>query len=156
MTFPTADHVACAIVAAARLTGEDPEACAYGRAMLRCRMIAFELLRADFPDVQPARLAPLVGVPRHPPKVAQNYNSRPRSIKLAAEVSLARDAYRDLLGRLLPAATPAGSSSREPEPRRPALEGAAFLPPLLDGKAPLRDMLAQALANTPGAVKVER
>lgn len=59
--FPTADEVATAIVAAARLTGEDPVACIAGAPALRCRAFAFEALRSVFPEARVAGLGRCVG-----------------------------------------------------------------------------------------------
>lgn len=59
--FPNAGEVATAIVAAARLTGEDPVACIAGAPALRCRAIAFEALRLVFPDARVAGLGRCVG-----------------------------------------------------------------------------------------------
>lgn len=59
--FPTADQVATAIVAAARLTGEDPVGCIAGAPAMRCRAIAFEALRLVFPEARVPGLGRCVG-----------------------------------------------------------------------------------------------
>lgn len=59
--FPSAHHVALAIVAASRLTGEHAIACAAGAPGLRCRPIAFEALRAIWPEARTNGLGRCVG-----------------------------------------------------------------------------------------------
>lgn len=51
-TFPTADQIARAIVAAAALTGEDPIECAEGTFGMRCRGVAAEALRRKLPKAR--------------------------------------------------------------------------------------------------------
>lgn len=50
MTFPTADHVAVAVVTAARLVGESPLDVVGGGARSRARVLAMESLKLAFPE----------------------------------------------------------------------------------------------------------
>lgn len=68
MTFPSADHVALAIVTAARLVGEDPlEVVGGGKS--RARHLAMEALVMAFPDARRAGLGLCCGYPV--PRAAQ-------------------------------------------------------------------------------------
>lgn len=60
--YPTADQVAHAIVAACRLTGEDPIMLARGKKGMRARSYAFSALCELFPDAPAARVAVILGV----------------------------------------------------------------------------------------------
>lgn len=85
--MPTADQVARAIVAAARETGEDPIACASGKAThtgqglkvtdrvsraIRCRHYAMHALVRAFPGLPRETYARLVGCPGKPDKFFDN------------------------------------------------------------------------------------
>jgi hypothetical protein len=59
--FPTADQIAQAVVAAARLQREDPIAAVRGAPGARCRAVAYEALRSAFADARRGGLARLVG-----------------------------------------------------------------------------------------------
>lgn len=68
MTFPTADHVAIAIVTAARLVGENPLE-VVGGGYSHARHIAMEALVIAFPDARRAGLGRCCGYPV--PRAAQ-------------------------------------------------------------------------------------
>lgn len=61
-TFPTADHVAHAIVAACREFGEDPIALAEGRKGSSARIVAYAALRERFSAVPDLSLARMLGL----------------------------------------------------------------------------------------------
>lgn len=59
--MPTAHHIALAIVAACRATGEDPIECASGKLKMRSRHYAYTALRKLFPSLDGIALARMVG-----------------------------------------------------------------------------------------------
>lgn len=59
--FPCADQIALALVAAARMHGEDPLDVARGIPGARSRVVAYDALRSVFPDARRAGMARLVG-----------------------------------------------------------------------------------------------
>lgn len=64
VSYPSADDVARAIVAAARETGECPILCVEGGWGLRCRHYAAHALMRVYPDMLTSTLARVVGSPR--------------------------------------------------------------------------------------------
>jgi hypothetical protein len=67
--FPTADQIALAIVTAARLTGEDPEAVLRGEYGVRARVYAMSGLLLAFPKARRVGLGECLGYPT--PRAAQ-------------------------------------------------------------------------------------
>jgi hypothetical protein len=59
--FPSADTIATAIVAASRLTGEDPIALAMGEMGIRARHIALDALLSAYPDARREGLGRCLG-----------------------------------------------------------------------------------------------
>ena len=62
--YPTADAVAAAVVAAARVTGEDP--LTVFDSGPRCKLPAFEALTIIYPDAPVSHLARMVGINTNP------------------------------------------------------------------------------------------
>lgn len=71
MTFPSARHVALAIVTAARLTGENPLEVVGGGIRSRARNLAMEALMLAFPEMPKMAVARCCGCPH--PKAAGTY-----------------------------------------------------------------------------------
>lgn len=91
--FPSAHQIAIAIVAAARLHGEDPVKVAFGRGgVARARVFSYAALVAAFPDARKTGLAKAVGYSDiYPASAALNAG---RKAKWWDEVAIARIAAR--------------------------------------------------------------
>ncbi len=155
--MPTADQVARAIVAAARETGEDPEACIIGAPGLRCRHYAMHALSRAFPAVKHNKhiWAKLTGASSNPKyfwanSVSQKFNMAaggPRAGKRAAKWwdEAAFERVIDAIGVEQP-----------PAPRRAPVKLSADFgsiveptrPAATPGKRALHDMLRAAVENT--------
>jgi len=66
MIFPGADTIACALVAAARETGENPESFIDRSPDAKFRHYALHALLAAFPGVKSTRLSDVIGCPGKP------------------------------------------------------------------------------------------
>lgn len=96
--FPTADQIAIAVVTAAKVLGEDPEAVVHGAPGLRARHVAMDALAAAFPEARRTGLARCLGYKA--PRAAQEAvvgarNSRWWNEMVADEIVglLVADAY---------------------------------------------------------------
>lgn len=173
---PTADHVAMAVVAACRETGEDPFAVMQRVTQLRARHYALHALR-EVCDIEGARAADLVGCPAKPHYFFANSRSQVfywNSIKGHRAAKWWReDAFERIVSAIRAVPAPALESAPEAPARSPRVDiedgkevfrGSADKPVKLTadigsiieptrpsatpGKIAARNMLAEAMAET--------
>jgi hypothetical protein len=167
--MPTADQVACAIVAAARETGEDPIACARGLGELRCRHYALHALCHVFGD--PALRTPIARMVGSPSKPSAFYRASvwyvlgegPQGAKVkkpwwdAAVLGRVIDALGEVARLpMRPIEEPARVVAPAPRSHhgphqggQRAVSGVAIgAPTLKPGSQALSEMLAEAVRNT--------
>lgn len=77
--FPTAEQIATALVAAARMSGEDPEAIVLLRQPSRARHVAFAALVATFTQARKTDLGRCCGYPK--PHLARELLQQARNAK---------------------------------------------------------------------------
>jgi hypothetical protein len=158
MMMPTANHVAWAIVAACRETGENPLVVAGDREpRSRARHYAFQALKVVFPDVKKERLAFMVGCSGKPEYYAVNSTNGMGRFVGGPHVGERIHRFWDegVFERVIAAIKLPPEEEESPPTRQPVKLSAATgsiveptRPAAAPGKRALQDMLAQAVRNT--------